>query len=88
MLRAPLSTTGELGGDNGASTTRRKVSAAVPKATTGTPRVASQTKQNKTKGGGGREGGRGEGGGARREGEGGRKREKERGREREEDLKT
>ena len=49
MLRAPLSTTGELGGDYGASTTRRKVSAAVPGATTGIPRVASQTKQNKTK---------------------------------------
>ena len=35
------------GGDYGASTTRRKVSAAVPGATTGIPRVASQTKQNK-----------------------------------------
>ena len=49
VLRAPLSTTGELGRENGASTTRRKVPAAVPGATTGTPRVASQTKQNKTK---------------------------------------
>ena len=49
VLRAPLSTTGELGRDYGASTTRRKVSAAVPEATTGRPRVASQTKQNKTK---------------------------------------
>ena len=49
MLRAPLSTTGELGRDYGASTTRRKVPAAVPGATTGIPRVASQTKQNKTK---------------------------------------
>ena len=50
VLRAPLSTstTGELGGDYGASTARRKVPAAVPEATTGTPRVASQTKQNKT----------------------------------------
>ena len=48
VLRAPLSMTGELGGENGVSTTRRKVSAAVPGATTGTPRVASQTKQNKT----------------------------------------
>ena len=49
VLRAPLSTIGELGRENGASTTRRKVPAAVPEATTGTPRVASQTKQNKTK---------------------------------------
>ena len=49
MLRAPLSTTGELGNQNGASATRRKGPAAVPGATTGTPGVASQTKQNKTK---------------------------------------
>ena len=49
VLRAPLSTTGELGSQYGASTTRRKGLAAVPGATTGTPRVASQTKQNKTR---------------------------------------
>ena len=49
VLRAPLSTISELEHHNGASTTRRKVLAAVRDANTGRPRVASQTKQNKTK---------------------------------------
>ena len=49
MARAPLSTIRELGRENGASTTRRKVLAAVRDANTGRLRVASQTKQNKTK---------------------------------------
>ena len=48
MLRAPLSTTRELGTQNGASTMCQKGPTAVPGATTGTLRVASQTKQNKT----------------------------------------
>ena len=49
VLRAPLSTISELEHHYGASTTRRKVLAAVRDANTGRPRVASQTKQNKTK---------------------------------------
>ena len=47
-VSSALSTPRELGGENGASTTRGKGSAAVPGATTGIPRATSQTKQNKT----------------------------------------
>ena len=45
-LRAPLSTTGELGGENGAFTTRQKVSAAVPG---GQLRHTESCKPNETK---------------------------------------
>ena len=45
ILKKCCATTGGLGGENGAFTTRLKVSAAVPGATTGTPRT--ETGENK-----------------------------------------